>query len=647
MRRFTLQRYGSAALTFALLAVALTWPLVLHLDTHIPGPDAADNVTFLWSFWWVREVLSSSEPLFRTTALFHPFGTGLAMHTHAFLNAFTGATVLSGLSIVAAQNVVIVGSLALNGVCTYLLAWRLTRHHAASLIGGLYFASSPYFAGHLYGHFNLVPAWALPLFALLLLRALERASYAGAAAAGIVFALAIWTDYYYAAYLLAFTTIALAVRWIAIHWRTVPAIRSRPADRVLDVLCVLLLCAVIVIRVTGGGVFFIAGVRVSATTGLPLLTTAWALLLVRLWRRWRPVPVVVRIEGATPIRDMALAAVAAGVAVAGAFPIVREAVRLWRSDSYVTPPGFLRSAAPGIDPISLVAGHPFHLVWGDVVSRVYEAASITNPVEDTAWFGVVAIGLFVVTRAFSTLPRNATLWRVTALVFLVWSLGPYLNVLGENTGLYLPAALLRLLPIVNNVRIPGRAIVMVYLSLAMLIAYALATMPSLRRRGPMAAVAVLLLIDFAAAPSPLTRLDAPATYRTLAEMPSGAVLELPMGIRDGYGQYGALDHRTLVYQTIHRKPMVGGFVARIPRPLEQQHLESPLFGPLLALSSDRVLQPDSLDVLRDDGRSLLDAAGIRYVILARNAPPPLRDVVAAWALRPVTGDDERELFEVP
>lgn len=636
---------AAAAVLFLLLAIVLTWPLVLHLDTHIPGPIPFDNVAFLWNFWWVREVLSSPTTLFETHALFHPYGTGLAAHTHTFLNAFIGATLLSGLSIVAAQNVVIIGSLALNGFCTYLLVWRLTRHQTASLIAGLYFAASPYFAGHVLGHFNLVPAWSLPLFALLWLRALDRASYPSAIGAGVFFASVIWIDYYYGAYLLAFLVITLMVRGIAVRWRTVPTQPPHAFDRLLDALCVLLLCAVIVIRVTGGGVFDVAGIRISATTGLPPLTAVWVLIAVRLWRRWRPIPLVSRRENATPFRDLALAMVAGGVTAVGIFPVLREAARLWLDDGYVTPPGFLRSAAEGVDPIGLIAGNPFHPVWGGAVTWLYDVADI-NVIESTAWFGVVAIGVCVATRGFATLPPEARLWRVTALVFLIWALGPYLRLLGENTGLYLPAALLRLLPVASNLRIPGRAVVMVYLSLSVLLAYAMVAMPSLRSRTRLAAIASLILIDFAPAPPALLRLDQPAVYRALADMPSGAVLELPMGIRDGFGEDGALDHRLLFYQSIHDKPMAGGFVARMTDTLKQEHLESPLFGPLLELSSGNVPAPESLTALREDGSVLLEANGIHYVVLARTAHPLLRETVAAWPLRLVTSDDERELFEV-
>lgn len=599
----------------------------------------------------MRDVLGGNgHPLFETPAIFHPFGTGLAMHTHAFASAFAGATVLAGQSIVTAQNVVLLASVALNGFVTWLLAWKVTRHAGAASIAGLYFASAPYFAGHLLGHFNLIPAWMLPLFALVWLGALERGSIPRALAAGVVVAATLWTDYYYATYVLVFMAITLGGRWMRVAWTLQPAFPVRWPDLLLLGLCALLLVVVLVIRVLGGGVFFVGGARVSATTGLPLLTALWALLLTGAWRRWRPWPKVSAAPDVRPRRDLALAIAAAATTVAGAWPILREAVRLWQSDDFGAPPGFLRSAAAGVDPLSVVAGNPFHSLWGGLVTRFYDAASM-SVIENTAWFGVAALGLLVVTRAFRRLPGDVSpdpvrFWSVTAVVFMVWSLGPYLRVSGENTGLYLPAAVLRLLPVANNIRIPGRAVVMVYLSLGMLLAFTVAWLPMFRSRWRVAAVAGLLLIDFAAVPLPLVHLPRPAMYERLALMPAGAVLELPMGIRDGYGEHGALDHRTLFHQSIHGKPIVGGFVARMSESLARRHLESPLFGPLLILSRGEAPAPGAIDLLRRDGHRLLNEHTVRYVVLSRQAPLVLRDVVAGWPLRLVAGDDEREMFEV-
>lgn len=153
----------AAAGAFGAVAIAWTFPLARHLSTHLPGRDHSDNVGFVWNFWWMRTALASGLDFFYTTYLFVPTGTDLTLHTHTALPAFVGATVLGALPLVTAQNLTILAALFLNGFCTYLLAWRLTRDHGAAIVGGLVFGGSPYIAAHLNVHFNLTTAWTIPL----------------------------------------------------------------------------------------------------------------------------------------------------------------------------------------------------------------------------------------------------------------------------------------------------------------------------------------------------------------------------------------------------------------------------------------------------------------------------------------------------
>lgn len=631
-------------LAFVVLAIGLTWPLAVELDTSIPGGTAGDNVAFLWSFWWARVALAGPDALLQSPYLFFPYGADLALHTHAFFGALVGATVLSPFSIVTAHNVIVIGSVALNGWCAYLLAHRVTGHQAAAFVAGIYFAWSPYFAGHLPGHLNLVQAWMLPLFILLALRAFEASSLMTAAAAGLVLAATLWSDYYYTAYLACFVAVFLLTRWVTLRWTARPASAAGWIDRSVLVVCGLLLLVVIAIRVTGGGVFTVWGVRVSATTGLPPLTAMWTLGFIWLWRRWRVVPRVGLKNAGSPALDVAVLTSMGVTAAVATLPLLLEALRLLQADAYVTPPGFLRSAAGGVDPLSLVFGNPFNTFWGGWSERLYALADI-DIVENTAWIGVAGILVLATTRVLTRVPGHAVLWRTTALVFFVWSLGPYLRVLGENTGLYLPAALLRLMPVLDSLRMPGRAIVMTYLSLAVLLAVVLARLPRPRLRIWLAIIA-LILVDFVALPLPVLRLDRPAVYVALRDMPSGGVLELPIGIRDGFGEYGALDHRVLYYQSLHGKPMAGGFVARMTADVENGHLESPLFGPLLRLSDGDILDPDARATLEREATARIAEQGFRYIVIRHNAPSPLHELVASLGARPVTRDDERTLFDL-
>ena len=192
----------AAVAVFAAMAIVWSFPLVLHLTTHIPGAAAGDNLNFLWNFWWARTALESTEHLFFTRHLFAPIGTDLTLHTHTVLPAVIAATLLRPLPVIVGLNLTILASLFLNGFCAYLLARRTVRDTPAAIVAGLIFGGSPYVAAHLSGHFNLIAVWMFPLFAMATAEML-RGSWRWALVAGVVLAATAYIDYYYVIYELA------------------------------------------------------------------------------------------------------------------------------------------------------------------------------------------------------------------------------------------------------------------------------------------------------------------------------------------------------------------------------------------------------------------------------------------------------------
>src|SRR4029079_9914724 len=157
--------------------------------------------------------------------------------------------------------------------------------------------------------------------------------------------------------------------------------------------------------------------------------------------------------------------------------------------------------------------------------------------------------------------RELRVWRIIAIAFGLWALGPILTVGGFDTGLKLPAILLRYVPFVANARIPGRAMVGVFVALAVLASAALAAAPAWRRRAPMQWLLIAFVaFEFWDAPIPITSLDRPALYAALADALPGPVCEVPFGIGDGLSAgIGSQDRRALYYATVHTHPLVGGY----------------------------------------------------------------------------------------
>jgi hypothetical protein len=376
--------HGAVAIGFGGLAAAWSYPLVLHLSTHLPGGGIGDNAIFLWNFWWMREALASGAGFFHTTYLFAPVGADLTLHTHTALPALVGATLLGRLSPVTALNVTTLASLALNGFAAYLLAWRLVRHRGAAVLAGVIFGTSPYVAAHLNGHFNLTTAWPIPLFALCIAEAV-RGRIRWAVPAGVVLAATAYIDYYYLVFEVAFAcAIALSSAW---EWRV--TLHARPPSArwlrgLVGVAIALDLVLAVVIEVTGGFGGHLGPIRFSARDAFNPLQVLWPLIAVALWL-WLGPGLEVRPRGGwSRSRAAAAGGVGVGVFLVLTAPLVWNGLLLAVRGQYVTHHYTWRSAPNGIDLLTLVLGDPFHGLWGGAVRHLYATFGI-DAIESGAW----------------------------------------------------------------------------------------------------------------------------------------------------------------------------------------------------------------------------------------------------------------------
>ncbi len=216
-----------ALLLFAALACAWSYPLVTTLATALPGEFAGDNVSFLWNTWWARQVAGGFPAgFFFSPLLFAPIGFDLTLHTHTALQGAVSAWLLGGIPTVAAQNVIILLTLTLNGLCVYLLARDRTNDTPSALVAGTIFGGSPFVAAHLLGHFNLIHTWVLPAFLLCATRARRHGSPGWSALAGATLVAAAYTDYYLLVYATLLGTGLLLWRTGLVDLRLKPAALS-------------------------------------------------------------------------------------------------------------------------------------------------------------------------------------------------------------------------------------------------------------------------------------------------------------------------------------------------------------------------------------------------------------------------------------
>ena len=214
---------------FALLAVALTYPLITHLATHVPGSDtwAYDEYTFLWNIWTFKHALIDGlrSPL-TTDLIFFPVGMGLVMYTFNLVAAALALPIhLATNNIPLSYNLVNLLSSVLGGYGSFLLVRYLLRRQpghprqpsfvvfASAVLAGLVYAFAASRSIYLaLGHTMIVTTQWVPFFALYFVRLLDRWRTHDALLAGLFLALALLTDMLYGV-LLGLIAAVLLVDW--------------------------------------------------------------------------------------------------------------------------------------------------------------------------------------------------------------------------------------------------------------------------------------------------------------------------------------------------------------------------------------------------------------------------------------------------
>ena len=608
----------------------------------MPG-GPGDNFSFLWNLWWMRHVLATPGlAYFHTGYLFYPLGTTIADHPHTALPALVAATLLRRASIVTAQNLLLLAYVFANLTSMYALVWDITRHRRAAILGGLIFGLSPYLASHLLGHFDLVAAWVQPLFALLVRRAMVSGSTRAAIGAGVVLVATAYTAYYYVVYLSFFLAVYLIawLDWTAVTWssRTQTPVMRRLRHGLIAAIS-LLGAGALWILVSGGRTVELGRVVVSVHTPQNLLTAMWICLLGYIVCLFRPARSRDPIPHARSRHVVAVAFWIAGIFLVGTAPLLWQVAQLVARGDYVTPSYQWRSAPRGVDLIAPLLGPPLHPLL-PAASRAYASAHLDR-IEAVGWIGMVPLILLCTGLARrGHVSRELHIWRIVAAAFALWALGPILTIAGFDTGLKLPAILLRYVPFVANARMPGRAMVGVFMALAVLVGAEISSVPG-RWRKPAAQWLLIALVAFEYwdAPIPLTPLDRPAVYQALAGAPPGAVCEVPFGIGDGLSVgVGSQNRIALYYATVHAHPLVGGYIGRMPADAAEQYNRNPLTATLLRLSGGAAAPSAVLNA---------DPPPCRYLVVDRaSSSAALQSSVEQLPADRVATDERRDLYRL-
>lgn len=174
---------------YAVLAVAMTWPVAGQLTTHIAG-EGDDLYVTQWDCWWISKVITQHENPLHTDDLFYPTGVSLAYHSASWLTGIIAAPLRWWFGATAGYNLTFLLQTILCAAAMFALVMHLTNRTDAAWLAGLVFAFAPYRMSQATAHPNLAFAAAIPLVLLGLHKALttrrRRWSWMAAGALALV-----------------------------------------------------------------------------------------------------------------------------------------------------------------------------------------------------------------------------------------------------------------------------------------------------------------------------------------------------------------------------------------------------------------------------------------------------------------------------
>lgn len=196
---------------YAVLTLALTYPVAWNLSSAVVGYEGEDNVYSVWTSWWFKTALLDlhTSPA-NVTYLYHPVGLYQAMLMATPYTELSSLPLVLLFGPVVAYNLIFLFSFFLTALFTYLLCYRLTGNSWAALAGGFIFAFSPTRTIHAAaGHFTQIMTYWFPLYALFLLKILQEPNRRNAVLCGLFLALSSLISLMHIAYFVIPFTLAV------------------------------------------------------------------------------------------------------------------------------------------------------------------------------------------------------------------------------------------------------------------------------------------------------------------------------------------------------------------------------------------------------------------------------------------------------
>ncbi len=583
-----MKRSVLAFLLYTGLAIALTYPLIVHIGSVLPN-DAGDPALNTWILWWNTQAAPLTARWWNAPA-FYP-APGVISFSENLLGLSIIATPLHwlGLGPQAAYNVVFLLTFPLSAIGAYMLTYEVTNRRDAAFIAGLLFGFAPYRIAHL-PQIQSLASFPMP-FALLGLHRYLRPSTTGRSDPGLRW-LALFAGGWLLQgicngyYLLFFSVfVGLWVLWFASPWshpRQFVAIMSAWAVAGIAILPLLLRYRAI--HTSFGFARDFGTIREFGADVAAVLYATNHLAL------WGSLEVFRRAEGELfPGLTITLLVAAGALFVRDRR---RAQVGSWMMMRRVLV--FLTVLTAFVSLSAVVMGawriEPFGM----------RILSVSNPIKPLTFALVLALGLGLTSpglrRAYAS---RSVLAFYSFAGFIMWlcCLGPTPTLMGNQLMYRGPYTLLMHLPGFNSLRVPARFWMVTTLCLAVIGGIVFDRLSAKFGRGRLAMAFIVsfgVLADTWMSAMPLAATPKPFAALSCAGDGGGAILELPLG-------HTYPDVAAMYRQMSHGRPLVNGYSGYFP-----PHYAALRFG--LTLRDPGVL-------------TQLAATGVTDVIIDREPDP--------------------------
>lgn len=312
------------------------------------------------------------------------------------------------------------------------------------------------------------------------------------------------------------------------------------------------------------------------------------------------------------------------------------------------------SSGYSADLMSFISPSSFNPFWGDKIKKLNIDF---NWSEHFIGYTVIIILIYGLIKG-----KKERFWLVTAMIFLLLSMGPTLKIMGKTgeslfsfhvedlkVTVPLPYIILHYcFPVIRN---PGRFTLLTVLSMAIFVSFSLKEFFSKTGYSKIlltVLLSIFILIEFSIT-MPLIDSRVPPIYYSIGkEKEDFTVLDIPLFIADGWHHIGVYNNRTMYYQTVHQKRILNSYLGRLPDSFFYYYSNIPVIGTIIALEENMDVEKNRIELDRIWLQRVLYFFNIKYIIFQPpfNNNSAVRDYIRNMMKVKAVSPDIPEVYEV-